>query len=612
MTTDVDWSPEGEPESGGTVLSDIGRDGPDEPAGPTATTEPVDDEAGRYRLPSLLLLVGMVTTAVAVTNSWTSSDPTLRRLLDGPTNGWIPLLSFILAVAVFARFRKGKWPAIIAIALVSFGALSRVVTSQALESFDRTWAWWVGLVGAGLLLAASGLTAAIRIGNRRRQPFRLPRGFKQIGGVVGLTAVIFGLWVLGELLAVEEEVSWPPPPDAVTAAGAQAATEDFAADNRHPMDISLSYAWSTADVIEAWPDGVEFFPRILADIEEAQSSIHIMMFGWKSGDIGLELASLLGEKLAQGVEVRILVDAVGSSPYGASQAMYQDLADDGAEIVVNDTVPFDRAAAALLSVPESDSNDDEVGRADHRKLYVIDGEVVWTGGAGIEDHFRNGEFHDVMVRVTGDVVRQTQAVFLTSFASHDAPLPGDLAEYFPEPSQVGTTPIAVVQTVPGGFSSATQQVREMIDQASERLDIMNPYLTDGDIVDRIVVAAERGVKVRLLLSEQSNNSAAQRASEHFFPRLIDAGVEVWLYPDAVVHAKVVVADDLVHFGTLNLDAWSLYRDFEVALVAENPDTADMFRERVFEPDIEISTAASKPSAVERVTNWVFHKLSWFL
>ena len=71
-----------------------------------------------------------------------------------------------------------------------------------------------------------------------------------------------------------------------------------------------------------------------------------------------------------------------------------------------------------------DWRQDEVGRADHRKLYVVDGAIAWTGGAGIEDHFNDGRFHDVMVRVTGDVVRQAQAAFLTSFRGHGGPLPG--------------------------------------------------------------------------------------------------------------------------------------------------------------------------------------------
>lgn len=580
--------------------------------GEDASTAVVDVGPEDYRVPVGLLRAGIAATLLAITTSWTSSDPTLRRLLDGPTNGWIPLLSFVLALAVLSRFRRGAWPAIVTITLVAFGALSRVLASQAVDGFDRGWGWWLGLLGALLLLASAATAAIVRLRAGRAQPFRLPRGVAQISGIVAIAVALVGLWAISTLLAIDEELSWPPSPNAVTPEQAVVATADFAAEDRDPMDISLEYAWTTAATIEPLAEGTEFFPRIFADIEAAQSSVHIIMFGWKAGEVGDELTAILEAKLADGVEVRILVDGLGSRPYGGSNEMYRRLTDAGALLVVNDTMPANGSKADELGIPDSDSAGAEIGRADHRKLYVIDGEVAWTGGAGIEDHFRNGEFHDVMVRVTGDVVRQAQAVFLTSFASHDAAIPDDLDPYFPEPADPGAIPTAILQTVPGGFSSATQQVREMIDDAEERLDIMNPYLTDGDIIDRIAAAAERGVDVRIVVSEESNNFAAQMASEHHYPRLLDAGVEIWEYPGAVVHAKLVVADDLVHFGTLNLDAWALYRDFEVAMVADSPEVAAAFEERVFGPDIAISNAASKPGGVQRLVNWTFARFTWFL
>ena len=106
---------------------------------------------------------------------------------------------------------------------------------------------------------------------------------------------------------------------------------------------------------------------------------------------------------------------------------------------------------------------------------MIDGAVAWTGGAGIEDRFENGGFHDVMVRVTGDVVRQAQAAFLTSFYGHGAPLPSELSSFFPEPADPGSTPIALAQVIPGGHVAASQAIAEQIDGARERLDVMNPY-----------------------------------------------------------------------------------------------------------------------------------------
>jgi cardiolipin synthase len=220
---------------------------------------------------------------------------------------------------------------------------------------------------------------------------------------------------------------------------------------------------------------------------------------------------------------------------------------------------------------------------------------VWIGGAGLEDHFEDGRFHDVMTRVTGDVVRQAQAAFLTSFHGHGGPLPDDLSHLFPEPADPGSTPVALAEVIPGGLVAASQAVREQIGAARERLDIANPYLTDPGAVAAIVAAARRGVKVRLLVSERSNNAQASAALRHRYPELVEAGVEVWELPGTVVHAKVVVADDVVSFGTVNLDAWALYRNSEIAMLARSPEVAALVRERLFEPDIA-SARRGRPRA----------------
>ena len=416
-----------------------------------------------------------------------------------------------------------------------------------------------------------------------------------------------------KVLGTPRRQSWPPPHDAVTPAGAQAATEAFVAqDGMRPHDAALDFAWSTAATIEPLVEGVNFFPRIFADVEAARSSVHILMFGWREGEVGTKMAAVLERKLADGVEVRAIVDAFGSRPYKEAREMFTRLAEAGAEIVVNDLFPPDRDGL----FPEGqrvDWRQDEVGRADHRKLYVIDGAVAWTGGAGIEDHFENGGFHDVMVRVTGDVVRQAQAAFLTSFKGHGGPLSRDLSEHFPEPADRGSTPIALAQVIPGGFVAASQAIREQMGAARERLDVMNPYLTDRDILQRILAAAGRGVKVRVVVSEISNNAQATAVTKHWYGKLREAGVEVWELPGTVVHAKVVVADDVVSFGTVNLDAWALYRNSEIMMIAESPEVATLVEERLFEPDIARSKRGEPLSGTrERLESWVWDKLSFAL
>jgi cardiolipin synthase len=442
---------------------------------------------------------------------------------------------------------------------------------------------------------------------------RLRRWWRPVLAVVGILFAAFFFVVSRQVLAIVQKRCWPPGPNAITAAGAQLATRQFAARaDSKPADVGVPYAWSTAATIEPWPEGKNFFPRMFADIEKARSSVHILMFGWREGEVGTKLADLLVEKMQQGVEVRIVLDAAGSKPYGPTEAMFTRLADAGAQIVVNDTFPPDKDGL-YPNHRTFDWSQDDVGRADHRKLYVVDGTVAWIGGAGVEDHFENGKFHDVMARVTGNVVRQAQALFLMSFRAHGGPLPTDLSTYFPAQPEAGTIPIALLQVVPGGFMSATQAIRGLIDHARRRLDIMNPYVTDADMIARLIAAAKRGVKVRIVVSESSNNPQATAALKYHYGALIHAGAEIWEYPGAVVHAKLLVADDTVVFGTVNFDAWSLYRNYEVAMMARSSAVSSLFEERVFGPDIARSHPGKPPGGLRAwLKDWFWGRLAYFL
>ena len=167
--------------------------------------------------------------------------------------------------------------------------------------------------------------------------------------------------------------------------------------------------------------------------------------------------------------------------------------------------------------------------------------------------------------------------------------------------------------IPGGFVAASQAIREQIDGARERLDVMNPYVTDADMIGRIVAAARRGVKVRIVVSEKSNNPQATAALKHHYADLIEAGAEIYELRGTTVHAKVVVADDTVSFGTVNLDAWALYRNSEIAMIARDAATADVMVERLFEPDIARSKRGEPPSGGHaRFESWFWDKLSSFL
>ncbi|HWV24860.1 MAG TPA: phosphatidylserine/phosphatidylglycerophosphate/cardiolipin synthase family protein [Thermomicrobiales bacterium] len=420
-----------------------------------------------------------------------------------------------------------------------------------------------------------------------------------------------GWW---NVLRIQMGDHWPPPADAVTSSQAESVTEAFAArSNPRRDDIAIDYAPSTASDIQLYDGGTEFFPAMLSDIEQARSSVHISIFAFAPGVWGDRFAAALIERAHAGVEVRLTVDRHGSSVTGDSEAMLDEMAAAGIEIAVNDVFPIQ--ASGTLPDRHRTWSQDEVGQVDHRKLLVIDGQIGWVGGAGFEDHFFTDEYHDVFVRVEGDIVRQLQAVFLTGFRAYGGTLPagsGALAHFFPEPDDPGDIRITVLQNVPGGFRPATQATWALMDSAQERIEILNPYLSDHPTLERIEDAAKRGVDVTVVIPAESNNPPADAATAHRIPGLLDDGVDLYEYP-RIIHAKVLVADDAVIVGSLNYDAWALYRNVELSLLIEDADVAD----RVVQTFVEPALAQSAPAevhtgATDKIRDWFWDKLTYFL
>ena len=435
-----------------------------------------------------------------------------------------------------------------------------------------------------------------------------------VAGLVVLLACLYAvLW--WAVLRMAEPESWPPSPSAVTADGALAATAEFVSQEDATVnDLGTQFAWSTAATVEPLVDGESFYPRMLEEIEAARSSIHLLQYGFTPGEVGDEFAAALKDAVRRGVEVRLVVDEYGSRVAGKSEAMYGDLAAAGVQVAVNDLFP--PCWTGLWPDRDLDWLSRQVGPHEHRKLLIVDGRVAYTGGAGIEDHFADGRFHDVMVRVTGAVVREFQMVFLTTFRAHGGPLDGDeaaLAGYFPEPEAPGEMPAVVVGTRHTRDVSALQAIRALIDGARERIAVTNPYFTEDELLDRLVAAAGRGVEVTIVVAQESNSAVHSAALRHDYGRMLEAGIEIWEYPDAVVHDKILLADDAVLFGTVNLDAWALYRAYEVGAIVVDAEVADRFERRIIARDVAVSRRGEAPTDTgTRVRDWLADSLSYFL
>ena len=307
--------------------------------------------------------------------------------------------------------------------------------------------------------------------------------------------------------------------------------------------------------------------------------------------MGDRFAEVLVAKAAEGIPVRLVVDRRGSDPERGSQEFYARLTAAGVEVcVVRATKP--RAQVGPLGdVAATRWNLRGLGHIDHRKLAVVDGRIGWVGGAGIEDHFEDGRFHDLFVRVTGPVVRQLQLVFVGGFRWLGGSVPvAELDTLFPAPDEAAEAiPAVVLHNAPGRYRPITDAIARVLEDARATLDVVNPYVTDRGMIRRIENAARRGVHVRLFVPANANNWACTFAQQFHHATLLDSGVRILEHP-AMLHAKAFVRDgEELLVGTCNLEAWSLKRFFEIDLELRSTAVAAQFDERFSTPAEQASS-----------------------
>ena len=365
-------------------------------------------------------------------------------------------------------------------------------------------------------------------------------------------------------------------------------------------ELALAFEQSSASSVQLHVEGRNFYPPLLADIASASSSVHINQFGFRSGLVGDRFAAALISKAREGVPVRLIVDRQGSDPEGGSREFYERLTEAGIQVCVTRATKLRVPRGPLGAGGAVGWNLAGLGHIDHRKAVVIDGRIGWVGGAGIEDHFENGEFHDLFVRVEGPVVSQLQLVFVASQRWLGGEIPTrDLPELFPTLEEgPGPVPAVVLHNAPGRFRPITAAIVARLDGAQETLDVVNPYVTDRRMIGRIVKAARRGVRVRLFVPANPNNWACGAAEQFHHQRLLDAGVQLLGYPK-MLHAKAFIADGKhVLVGTCNLEAWSLKRFFEIDIGFESSDLAAQFEDRFLAPAELISSDMHPPAGLK--------------
>lgn len=360
-----------------------------------------------------------------------------------------------------------------------------------------------------------------------------------------------------------------------------------------------AYPVSFGNAVALHHDTTKAFMALLDAIHQAKQHVHLEFFSVHGDETGTRLLELLSEKARAGVEVRLLLDAVGSL-YLRRKSL-AELREAGGKVAY--FFPLNRLRSLV-----------QVNLRNHRKIVVVDGRVGFTGGMNIGDAYLGrvpsiGYWRDEFLRIEGPAVAALQRTFIEDwdFTTQEA-LTG--AAYFPDHTPAGD---AVVQVAAGGPDQEISCIREIyfmgIVSACKRLWIASPYFVpDQGLLDALRLARYRGVDVRLLSILRPDHYLSFYAGRYYFTELLDIGVKVYQYCRGMMHSKFMLVDSewgLV--GSANLDIRSLRLDFEAGVLLYSPSlVADMetafCRDLEASQQLEIKTFAGRSLATRLLEN----------
>ncbi len=293
------------------------------------------------------------------------------------------------------------------------------------------------------------------------------------------------------------------------------------------------------------------YQQWLDQIDLAKHHVHAAFYGWHDDAVGRGFRDHLAVRARQGIEVRVLIDGVGSARL--PRRFFDVLTQAGGQVEV-----FMR--------PRLLARNPMLNFRNHRKLLVLDGRVGFTGGINIGEVFSNWE--DAAIGITGPAVNQLQEVFVDDwyFCTGEELLGSN---YFDGADHVDQSDSTAISTIASGPDQRWNAVREvlflLITQCQSRLWLMTPYLIpDESLLIALRTAVYRDVDVRILVPAVSDSWIVPMASRTFYPDLLRAGIQLYEFP-AFLHTKLALFDDnLALIGSANLDVRSFRLNFEIS------------------------------------------------
>lgn len=335
-------------------------------------------------------------------------------------------------------------------------------------------------------------------------------------------------------------------------------------------ESASALAYATGDFVPFGGNRVELLDnyegsiaRLTADIDAAQRHIHLLYYIYEDDATGRSVADAITRAAARGVQCRVMIDAVGGE-HGLAR-LGPSLRAAGVDVRAMMPTGLFRRSAARFDL------------RNHRKIVVIDGHIGYTGSQNIVDAtFVPGyPNEELMARITGPVVAQLEAVFVTDwFLETDQRL--NLEELAAGITAEGTS---VAQLLPDGPGYPRENTRDLfialLYAARKTVVITTPYfIPDEPFLQALWAAATRGVAVHLVVSKHANQPFSQFAQRAYYEELLAAGMKIHLYRPRFLHAKHLSIDDQVAvLGTTNIDIRSFALNAEVSLIVYDPTVA---------------------------------------
>ncbi|MDU1889070.1 MAG: cardiolipin synthase [Dysgonomonas sp.] len=328
-----------------------------------------------------------------------------------------------------------------------------------------------------------------------------------------------------------------------------------------------------------YSDGKEKFDALITELEKAKKHIHIQYYIFLDDETGCKIRDILVRKAAEGVEVRLIYDDVGS--WKAKRGFFKDMEQRGVQVQ-----PFLKVAFKLLT--------SRVNYRNHRKIVVIDGKIGFVGGMNIADRYvygvSYGVWRDSHIKIEGKAVAGLQTAFLIDwYSSRREFLASDT--YYPALENKGDNLIQLVTSGPvGQFKDIHLGILQAIANAKECVYIQTPYFVPTDaLMLAIQMASMRGVDVRLMIPRRSDTVFMHIATKAFLKEVLDTKASVYFYEAGFLHSKLMVIDDsLTITGSANMDVRSFEHNFEIDAFIYNKETCRQAKE-IFFKDMEQST-----------------------